>query len=298
MQGFLIPHQIFVGDEARFLYPLPEDFNSENLKNFNLKPVKQNNEMTITNISIEKRDNTYFFAVNFIAWKTGEINFPDFSEFGFNISLPAVNVSSVLKLNNIQELQPPRPPILLPGTIYMIYGYAALLLSAVIFVSLFLVLLRKKTISVFRRIFMKNENKIFYKKIKKLNKRLKKIHKAFETNKPNYIKLENIWFKDFETELKNYLLFFCRHKNENTNWNSLTHSEMLNLLKKYNPSQNIIHADFALLFKTIQIARFSGTDFLSKEIFNYQNILITKSFDLIKTCMFISQNEEKEGKKC
>lgn len=295
MEGFLIPQQIFVGDEAKFYYPLPPNINAESLTEFNAGKIKQNTEMTVTNVSVEKRDNTYFLSVDFVAWETGNINFPYFSELGLNISLPSVFVSSVLEARNTEKLQPSRPPLLIPGTIYMLYGYSVLFLLLLIFSSFLFIGFKKLKHCFFYGFSAKNNNKVFYKKLKKLNARLKKIYKLFETNKTSYLKYENFWFKEYETALKNYLCFFCKRVSTDVNWKSLTYSEILNILKENTSGQNVIYNNAELLFKTIQIVRFSKVDFFSKEVFNYQNLLITKSFDLISLYK-IAAAKRKEGK--
>lgn len=289
MNSFLIPQQIFVGDEASFFYHLPLNYNIEKLNIFDVNNMPENEKITIKNISVEKRNNGYFLRIDFIAWQTGNINFPELIMSNLNIDLPEIFVYSVLETYNIKTLQPPRAPILIPGTIYLLYGCSALFLSIMILLLFFIVGLKKSWFLFLKKIFIKNNNKAFRNKLNKLNKRFKKIYKMFTANKLSYEKYENIWFKDFEKALKNYLSFFCIHKNKN--WHSLTYSEMLDILKQSTPNQKLIHEHFELLFNTVQIVRFSGIDFFSKEVFDYQRILLTKSFDLIELCTITSSKK-------
>ena len=131
MSGILIPQHIFVGDTAQFFFLLSEqEYEALTGHGFTvdipipLKNITQNNAMTINEIRIVTREAGHYLAITFVPWETGDIEFPDLTFLQLKNKLPAISVSSLLGTGERISLQPPKPPLLPPGTDFLLYGAA------------------------------------------------------------------------------------------------------------------------------------------------------------------------------
>ena len=195
MNGVLIPQRIFVGDTAQFLFLLSEK-EYANLTRLGFtagepippKNITQNDMMTVNEIRIVKREAEYYLTITFVPWETGEIDFPALSFLPLHTKLPTITVSSLLANGERISLQPPKPPLLPPGTDFLLYG--ATVLSAG-FLALFstgawllLRKLRKKTVGTAKKrlAVLRNQLKRLYKAAKKIQKHLPQHGAAFGRN--------------------------------------------------------------------------------------------------------------------
>ena len=176
MNGILIPQNIFVGDTAQFLFPLSEQealaLPQQGIdidRPLPLNELIQNDMMSVKELQLIKRDNGYYLQITFIPWEIGEITFPVFPSLKLKRALPPVHVSSLLETGQSMTLQPPKPPLLLPGTDYLLYG------AAITGVGI-LLLIGTGVWLVFRKL-QKSPPRTARKRMRVLKKHLKHLHK-------------------------------------------------------------------------------------------------------------------------
>lgn len=148
-----LPKKINIGDtaELRYTFRSPVDFFSGmgddvSVRDIDVKSLQfpqETEDYTITKAVLERSGLLYTFALTFIPWKTGDVDFPPFdlahAVYGnasavFLIDLQSVAVSSVLHDPEDVSLRPPAGPLLLPGTIYFLYAAAVLVLVLLILI--------------------------------------------------------------------------------------------------------------------------------------------------------------------
>ena len=164
----VIPQKIYVGDTVELHY----SFVSE-LDLFSQAPAKSemqlpldrltyesdNDDFLIKKLLLQKNGKSYTIIITFVPWKTGFLKIPDInlsdvipidSAIPFMIAPSACEVSSMLPENADIPLKEPCPPLLLPGTMYVIYG---LLICFLLFAAIILnvVVRRKKIYDAIRR---------------------------------------------------------------------------------------------------------------------------------------------------
>lgn len=221
MNGILIPQNIFVGDSAQFLLMLSEqeiyelttrkiDFTVP----LPLKNIAQNEAMTIHEIRIVERDNAHYLLITFVPWETGDIAFPSLSFLPLKRVIPSVHVSSLLENMQTMSLQPPKPPLLIPGTDYLLYGLAAggIGLCLLLGIGLSLVLHRfgrKRVVHTSKR-----RLNVLRRKLRQLYKEARRIHNkiqgidAHDENAPIYGKTIAAiaqWYTALDHCVRNYL---------------------------------------------------------------------------------------------
>lgn len=195
MTGILIPQHIFVGDAAQFFFLLSEqEYTTLIGSGFTvdipipLKNITQNDVMTVHEVRIVKREAGHYLAITFTPWETGDIDFPALPFLPLKNKLLAVSVSSLLGTGERISLQPPKPPLLLPGTDFLLYGVAILsacFLAALGTGALLLIRkLRKKTIGTAKKrlALLRKQLKKLYKEARKIQKRLQPHSAAFSTS--------------------------------------------------------------------------------------------------------------------
>lgn len=186
----LSPKEIFVGDTAELSYtfyssiafpmgetdfiPLtfPKDFETA--------------DFSIISANFSKNGNQYRLTLNFIPWKVGFLEFPEFDLLtlinpeitGYKINFDAVEVASIVDKTGKKTLRSPLPPILIPGTIYFLLFFGILLLIFVIAIIRILCDLQNvlKSIENLKLHFAYSKNaRQVLKKIKKILKKGDKI---------------------------------------------------------------------------------------------------------------------------
>lgn len=283
MEGILIPQQIFVGDTGEFLFPI-NHLNSNNkvYNNFIIDTPIETNSITIKKICIKHQDKKDYISILFIPWETGIINFPDLPELnkiGITEKLPEIFISSILEAAQVEILQPPRPPIIIPGTSYLLYSISFIvltILSVLSFtVSLFFrrfknsnpVHIRKKRYSSFlKKIkFLQKQYAHFYKKEQRKNKKYVNTNNGILTEADNYCNFYKSWLKEFENTMKKYCFDAANHPEiKNDGSSALTYTEILfyiskrirNIPETYEMLKNIFsHLEY-LRFSHIKISYF------------------------------------------
>ena len=148
----LTPSDVTVGERAQLVYrfetesPLPLQKISLKENDELLKEANEAGFYSVYSIQFETNGADCTMIVDFIPWKAGELVFApfDFSVFvqgsdgadeqSLVIQIPPVLIRSVTQETGINTLQPPSPPLVIPGTTYTVYlgifGCALLVLLA------------------------------------------------------------------------------------------------------------------------------------------------------------------------
>ncbi len=136
--GVLIPREVYVGDTAEFSFKttafasavkegaaliLPEgDF-----------PVTP--DLTIESIVIAKASGETDVTVRFVPWTAGIIKIPSIV-VGKEIAVPPpMRISSIIEKTGHKSLEPPRSPLLVPGTTFIVYAIIALAIVAIAIIA-------------------------------------------------------------------------------------------------------------------------------------------------------------------
>ena len=160
VQQILIPKKVYIGDQAE----LRCTFNSPNTELKQLVNKESNEQTELSLVSLESSDydiksvtlssagvDFYQLSVNFIPWKTGEIQFPPLTIDGTDliIEFHPVQIVSLVSTdsNNATTLRDTASPLLLPGTTYKLYG--ALTALIIILIVLIRIIIKRKNIQFF-----------------------------------------------------------------------------------------------------------------------------------------------------
>ncbi len=172
VQQILIPKKVYIGDQAE----LRCTFNNPNTELKQLVNKESNGQTELSLVSLESSDydiksvtlssvgvDYYQLSVNFIPWKTGELQFPPLTIDGTDliIEFHPVQIVSLVSTdsNNATTLRDTASPLLLPGTTYKLYGA----LTALIIILIILI-----------RIIIKRKNIQFFLETKRLQRKYKK----------------------------------------------------------------------------------------------------------------------------
>jgi len=142
----LVPHEVFVGDTAELSYSFYSgiDFLSGSstmqLDITRIQPESESDVCTIKKAVLSKNENGYTVTFTIIPWRTGTIDFPPFDlvsvlvpgKSGFMVDPKPFTVASLAEKTNSTTLRPPSPPVLIPGTTYIVYGSVVLLIGALV----------------------------------------------------------------------------------------------------------------------------------------------------------------------
>jgi|WetSurMetagenome_2_1015567.scaffolds.fasta_scaffold17343_3 hypothetical protein len=151
---FIIPKKIYIGDtvELHYTFRASIDFFSDKNKsvserdlNFNQFSFKTDSEKyTLKSAVLQRNGLTYTLVFIFQPWSTGVINFPAFdlsaAVYGSNslapyqIDLAPFTVYSVLIKGDENKIREPAAPLLVPGTMYAVYGSAAAIIVMLILI--------------------------------------------------------------------------------------------------------------------------------------------------------------------
>lgn len=164
----LIPKQVYIGDSAQLLCSF--NSNSEILKalmadkdkiTLPLENFIQDLDFTeyeIKEITLTKAGIDYYnLNLSFVPWRTGQLNFPDYRLFSESIENQEIiivfepfSISSLTEEKSITSIKDIEAPLLLPGTIYKLYG------GIIVFIILLIIVIRlivkhKKVIEFLRK---------------------------------------------------------------------------------------------------------------------------------------------------
>ena len=258
-EGSLVPREIFVGDTGIFTYAeknLPASFPAE--PGGTEIPVEQvygsQDAVTVRKIRIlpAEEENVRLCEVTFVPWETGEVRLPGFfldPEGRIRSSEVRIPVASLSERLGIQTLSADRPPMLAPGTLYLLYaflfGFAGISVAA---------------FRIARRLLRKPDRRDGRLPVGKLRRefagRRKKLERDIRRLEPS------VWYGNYSAAVR---LFFCRVTGCGK-WAAASARELETLLVRWqDPDADSRDASLAqaagamqkLLFKVEEI-RFSG----------------------------------------
>ncbi|UTC65846.1 MULTISPECIES: hypothetical protein [unclassified Treponema] len=285
MEGILIPQQVFVGDSAEFLFPIDalSSFDPSVLMSgaFRIETIKQNSFMDITSIQIKKQEKKEYISINFTPWETGSISFPSLHEAGINDAIPQVFISSILETAKVEVLQPPRPPLLIPGTSYLLYLIASVS-GVLIFTSIMIISALRKHFFVYS---FSRAQRI---RIRTLNKSLRKLKRQLSSVSSSegleMITKKKDWLKKFEFVFRRYCFSLTSSEKElrSGDGDCMTYSEILESLKNRFENTYGVYFEFEKLFFKLQDLRFGNSD-LTKINFEMETMyFLNQTIKLIK----------------
>lgn len=145
----LSPREVFVGDTAEISYSFysPINFPLGDSSSMDIDFSKDilavdTDRYTIKNATLSLIGDQYKLSILFVPWQPGVIDFPAFDlmtvfdkeSTGLVIDLTPVLIASIIDKTGKNSLQPPSPPILIPGTTYAIYAVAIVSLLILILI--------------------------------------------------------------------------------------------------------------------------------------------------------------------
>lgn len=308
MNGVLIPQRIFVGDTAQFLFPLSEkEYKTLTARGFTvdipipLKNIVQSDVMTINEIRIVSRESGYYLAITFVPWETGEIEFPALTFLQLYSKLPAISISSLLGTGERVSLQPPKPPLLPPGTDFLLYGAAIVSvgLLGVLGTGIWLLFrkLRRRTLGTakHRLAALRKQLKRLYKAARKIQKHLPPPGTASnltdKISKNTKTAIES-WYAGIDRYLREYIQALCTDTplaippKDEAYFLSATYTELTEtLMKLFAPKQEITDL-FCIFYAMLEQQRFASTP--SNLICNYTTV----SQDMLKQLPRIAEKAE------
>jgi hypothetical protein len=123
---YLIPQTVYVGDRARLVVPLGPAFS--NVEAFVMEGAfRPSEDLIINRIAVEHRGDQTRLLIDFIAYRPGVLELPTIPSLalrGFPVSGIQVHITSILSGDSL-VLAPAVPPLVVPGTITLIYGTVA-----------------------------------------------------------------------------------------------------------------------------------------------------------------------------
>ena len=148
---FVIPKRIFVGDtaELNFMFRSNVDFFKDEAdideKTLDLTKFPYSTDtdsFTIKKAIIKRNGPMYTVVLTFVPWKPGLLDFGQIDLLGaiygtkptvpFNIDPSPVEIASILPKGEDTVLRSVVPPLLAPGTIYVIYGCIVLIILLIV----------------------------------------------------------------------------------------------------------------------------------------------------------------------
>ena len=183
----VLPKEVFLGDEMEIRYSFSTNVELIGNEDGVIKieaPVMDS--ATIKNIELVGHNGNYILSVQCVPWIVGMLDIPpiDIAPFTSTISvpfildIPPVTIETIVEKTQKKDLRPVRPPIVIPGTTWILYGL--IFLGILLVILLIVILIRIKNVkaglsSFFERIFSSRNYRRTIKKIKKLSRTAKKI---------------------------------------------------------------------------------------------------------------------------
>lgn len=148
-QIVVLPKDVYVGDqmEIRYTFATSLDLSPESPLPRELTPPEME-ELTILSMTLMDADssgaNGYVLSIQCIPWKSGIIDIPAFQDnLAMELDVPPISIQSILVHTGSYELRSVKPPVLIPGTTWIIWGLVLLIVAIAAGIILFLGMLKK-----------------------------------------------------------------------------------------------------------------------------------------------------------
>lgn len=133
----LVPREVFIGDEATLTFNASAfDQVVEPGATVALTPVDmpgQLADVTVRSIELSRpagESSTVTVKARFVPWNTGSLTLPPITWKGVTVAMPTVLVASLVDRTGTVSPDPPRSPLLIPGTTWLLYGTLLVVLVA------------------------------------------------------------------------------------------------------------------------------------------------------------------------
>lgn len=181
----MLPREVFLGDDLEIRYTFSTNVELID-KNVNVVSIKfpEIETCTIKSIELTGQNGNYILSVKCIPWIIGSLDIPpiDIEPFStaisvpFILDIPPVTIYSLVDKTQKTELRPVRPPLVIPGTTWLLYGI--ILLCLIVFIVLLIILvrikkLRAKCSNFFEKVFSSRNYRHTIKALKRLLKKEK-----------------------------------------------------------------------------------------------------------------------------
>ena len=176
--GVLVPREVYVGDTAEFSFVtnafgdllIPGTVQVLPRENLPSSPL-----VSVESVLITARADGALVVIRFVPWTSGLVQLPPFSWEKIRVVPPSVRIGSVLELTGASEIAPPRGPLLVPGTTWLLYGMiGAVLAASAVCIFGFLRLRRYFRANPFRRESAIRRKKLF-RELKYLDRGIRKM---------------------------------------------------------------------------------------------------------------------------
>ncbi len=253
-EGVLVPREVFPGDEAIFTVPVPsftDKLAGTSERILSVEPDLVHPDITISAVRLSldpagSSSGSAILSISFIPWASGELPLPPIHFEGLVFQPSSVTVLSLLDRTGIRDLQPVRPPVLVPGTVWRLYGGIALaLLGIILSVTAIRVARASRTV--------KGDSRRAARRIKKLASDLKRLEKK--------IAGEDIllWYLRLSTLVRSYLECVCGR--DAGSFKPLVTSEIIERVHEVCGAEDRrLKPGFESILQRIDQARFSGRE--------------------------------------
>ncbi len=153
-QIVVLPKDVYVGDqmEIRYTFATSIDLSPDVQLPLELTPPDIS-DLTILSMTLSEADssgaNGYVLSIQCIPWKAGIIDIPPLQDnLSMEIDVPPISIQSILVHTGNQELRDIMPPVLIPGTIWIIWGLVLLVLAIGAGIIFFLGQLKKRGLNL------------------------------------------------------------------------------------------------------------------------------------------------------
>jgi len=174
---YLIPRQIYVGDPASLILPLPAARENGNIIHTKSGPqgagfqFPADDNIDFHRIILEKSVTGSRLVIEFTAFAPGVLEFPEIEIGGEYFSGLSVTVNSLIKERTDRVLSGNASTLAMPGTALLIYGSMAVLAAVIIFAVWFFV----KGRSVLKKLIEKWKRYRLFNGIRQTEKHLQKL---------------------------------------------------------------------------------------------------------------------------
>ncbi|HOC29439.1 MAG TPA: BatD family protein [Treponemataceae bacterium] len=125
-EAVLVPREVFVGDRAQLTFTVSGlELPKGTLIELPVSEIVSSFDATLESVLVTSESGRTTVSVFFIPWKTGTLALPSFVVEKVTVVPPEVRISSIIEKTGRDSLEPPRPPLLVPGTTWLVYGYIA-----------------------------------------------------------------------------------------------------------------------------------------------------------------------------
>ncbi len=170
----MVPKEIYIADKGlvQYTFKTPIDLFAMTSQEYifgeemripveKLSFLVDQNECSLEKVLILRNGLSYNLCITFVPWKTGEIKFSEFDlvklcielnpndevdEYAqsttYPIRIEPIKISSLSEKLNIVNIKAPYPPLLIPGTTYVIWSIIILVLVFIVLIAIFIIRLQ------------------------------------------------------------------------------------------------------------------------------------------------------------